>query len=66
MDWTAVELAQAAGVTPRCIRNRCASGKFEGAYKRANAWFIPLDVGQQWVEESKKAASTSEEEETAS
>ena len=69
MDWTAVELAEAAGVTPRWIRNRCASGNLEGAYKRANAWFIPEEVGQQWLEaelERKKAASPSEEEETAS
>jgi hypothetical protein len=63
-----VELAEAAGVTPRWIRNRCASGNLEGAYKRANAWFIPEEVGQQWLEaelERRKAASSSEEEETA-
>ena len=69
MDWTVEELAQAAGVTPRWVRNRCASGNLEGAYKRANVWFIPVEVGQQWLEaelERKKAASPSEEEETAS
>ena len=68
-DWTAEELGEAAGVTSRWVRQWCSTRRLEGAYKRTGAWFIPLDVGQQWLEaelERKKAASPSEEEETAS
>lgn len=65
-DWTASELADAAGVTPRWIGELCATGVLEGARKRAGAWFIPHDVGQQWLDEREKAASPSEaEDETA-
>ena len=67
-DWIASELAQEGNVTQRWIGELCATGVLEGARKRAGAWFIPYEVGQRWLEErqSKKAASPSEEEETAS
>ncbi len=67
-DWTSAELAQEAKVTQRWIVELCATDILEGAYKRAGIWFIPYEVGQRWLEErqSKKAASPSEEVETAS
>ena len=65
-DWTVEELGEAAGVTSRWVRQWCSTGRLEGAYKRTGAWFIPYEVGQQWLEEREKAASSSEEEETAS
>ncbi|MBN2003156.1 MAG: hypothetical protein JXA21_07335 [Anaerolineae bacterium] len=65
-DWTADELAQAAGTTSRWIRDLCADGRLEGAYKRVSAWFIPYEVGQKWLEKRKEAVSHSAEQETAS
>lgn len=54
---TADELAQAGNVTSRWIRDLCAPGRLADVYKRAEAWFIPYEIGPQWLEGQKKPAS---------
>jgi len=49
--WTVKQLADAAGVSDAHIRRLLGRGTFEGASKRAGAWFVPADVGEKWVKD---------------
>lgn len=51
-DYTTLDLAQAAGVTDRYIRQLVTSGKLTGT-KYGNTWVIPAEVGAAWLQERK-------------
>lgn len=48
-DWTASELAEAAGVESSYLRRLLIDGQLPG-YKRGRAWFIPYEAGQRFLE----------------
>ena len=51
--YTTSELAQAANVTDRYIRQIVNEGKLSGQ-KYGNTWLIPAEVGQAWLRERRR------------
>jgi predicted DNA-binding transcriptional regulator AlpA len=52
--WDNAELAQAAGVDDSYIRKLCIAGKFPNAFKIGNAWAIPREEGQAWLDKRRE------------
>jgi hypothetical protein len=47
--WTATSLAKAVGIAPSYIARLCRQGQIKGI-KFGQAWMIPYEEGQNWLE----------------
>ena len=58
--WTATSLAQAAGIDRSYVSRLCRQGKIV-AQKFGQAWMIPYEEGQRWLNERAAESESSEE-----
>lgn len=48
---TAEAYAERMGVSVKTVRERCARGFYEGAFKEGRRWYIPIEERQQTAQE---------------
>jgi excisionase family DNA binding protein len=52
--WSSQELANAANVTDRHIRDLCAKGELSDAFKVGRAWLIPHETAERFLTERRQ------------